>query len=165
MFFSIADRNDSHVLAIRLVSSTDHALAHVLIRTATIAWGLTMAAYHTELPLNRYWVELAKSLFAAFIVRGSACTINDIFDRKFDAGVGQYIFLSLINGRSLTGPLERTKGRPLASGRVSVFAAVVYLILQYIAGLVVYVSYNEIAYVFIPCPACNHLPHPTSAGI
>ncbi|ETW79987.1 prenyltransferase [Heterobasidion irregulare TC 32-1] len=91
------------------------------------AWGLTMAAYHTELPLNRYWVELAKSLFAAFIVRGSACTINDIFDRKFDAGV------------------ERTKGRPLASGRVSVFAAVVYLILQYIAGLVVYVSYNEIA--------------------
>lgn len=86
--FSLADRNDSHVLAIRLVSSTDRALAHFLIRTATIAWGLTMAAYHTELPLNRYWVELAKSLFAAFIVRGSACTINDIFDRKFDAGVG-----------------------------------------------------------------------------
>lgn len=75
------------------------------------------------------------------------------------------ICLSLINGRSLTSPLERTKGRPLASGRVSVFAAVVYLILQYIAGLVVYVSYNEIACVFILCLAFNRLPNPTSVGI
>lgn len=40
---------------------------------------------------------------------------------------------------------ERTKGRPLASGRVSVFAAVVYLIIQYIIGIMVYVSYNDIA--------------------
>ena len=47
-----------------------------------------MAAYHTNLDLNTYWMELAKFLVAAFIVRGSACTINDIFDRNFDAGVG-----------------------------------------------------------------------------
>ncbi|KAH9974430.1 4-hydroxybenzoate polyprenyl transferase [Lactifluus volemus] len=80
------------------------------------AWGLTMAAYHTSLDLKTFWTEMSKFLIAAFIVRGSACTINDIFDRDFDAGV------------------ERTKGRPLASGRVSVFAAVVYLIVQYIAG-------------------------------
>lgn len=54
------------------------------------AWGLTMAAYETKLPLADYAIFLAKFLFGAFLVRSSACTINDIFDRKMDAGVGQY---------------------------------------------------------------------------
>lgn len=92
------------------------------------AWGLTMAAYHTSLDLQTYWVEAFKFLIASLLVRGSACTINDIFDRNFDAGV------------------ERTKGRPLASGRVSVFAAVVYLILQYVVGILIYLPYNGVAF-------------------
>ncbi|KAA1475310.1 UbiA prenyltransferase [Dentipellis sp. KUC8613] len=91
-------------------------------------WGLTMAAYHTELPLHRYWPELARSVFAGFIVRSSACTINDICDREYDAGV------------------ERTKNRPLASGRISVFAAYVYLVAQYIVGILLYLSYNNLAF-------------------
>lgn len=49
-----------------------------------------MAAYETKLPLADYAIFLAKFLFGAFLVRSSACTINDIFDRKMDAGVGQY---------------------------------------------------------------------------
>ncbi|KAI0298354.1 4-hydroxybenzoate polyprenyl transferase [Multifurca ochricompacta] len=92
------------------------------------AWGLTMAAYHTSLDLQTFWTEMLKFLIAAFIVRGSACTINDIFDRDFDAGV------------------ERTKGRPLASGRVSVFAAVIYLIFQYLAGIFLYLPYKDVAF-------------------
>ena len=47
-----------------------------------------MAAYHTSLDLQTYWVEMFKFLIASLLVRGSACTINDIFDRDFDAGVG-----------------------------------------------------------------------------
>lgn len=47
-----------------------------------------MAAYHTSLDLTTFWTEMFKFLIAAFIVRGSACTVNDIFDRDFDAGVG-----------------------------------------------------------------------------
>ncbi|KAI9433076.1 4-hydroxybenzoate polyprenyl transferase [Lactarius indigo] len=92
------------------------------------AWGLTMAAYKTSLDLTTFWTEMFKFLIAALLVRGSACTINDIFDRNFDAGV------------------ERTKGRPLASGRVSVFAAVVYLILQYLAGVLLYMPYKGVAF-------------------
>jgi 4-hydroxybenzoate polyprenyltransferase len=42
--------------------------------------------------------------------------------------------------------VERTKGRPLASGRVSVFAAVVYLILQYVVGILIYLPYNSVAF-------------------
>ncbi|KAI0043772.1 UbiA prenyltransferase [Auriscalpium vulgare] len=92
------------------------------------AWGLTLAAYHVNLPFEEYWPQLGRYLLAAFLLRGSACTINDIFDREYDAGV------------------ERTKGRPLASGRISVFAASVYLILQYVAGVAIYVGLNEIAF-------------------
>jgi 4-hydroxybenzoate polyprenyltransferase len=51
-----------------------------------------MAAYATNLPLGVYAFDLAKCLVAAFIVRSSACTINDIFDRKMDAGVGQCLY-------------------------------------------------------------------------
>jgi len=92
------------------------------------AWGLTMAAYRTNLDLNTYWMEIARLLVAAFIVRSSACTINDIFDRKFDAGV------------------ERSKNRPLASGRVSVFGAVAFLVAQYLVAVLFYFSYQGIAF-------------------
>ncbi|KAL0573566.1 hypothetical protein V5O48_007526 [Marasmius crinis-equi] len=81
------------------------------------AWGLTMAAYSSKLPLEEYGLDLLKCLFGAFIVRSSACTINDIFDRDMDAGV------------------ERTKGRPLASGRVTAFNATVFVLLQYTIGI------------------------------
>ncbi|KAJ7648275.1 UbiA prenyltransferase family [Mycena polygramma] len=77
------------------------------------AWGLTMAAYATGLPLHVYLTQVAKALVSAFLLRSSACTINDIFDRKVDAGV------------------ERSKTRPLPSGRISVQAATMYLFLQY----------------------------------
>lgn len=61
------------------------------------AWGLTMAAYKTQLPLDVYILEIFKSMFGAFIVRSSACTINDIFDRNMDAGVGQYTLCPLLS--------------------------------------------------------------------
>ncbi|KAI0066871.1 UbiA prenyltransferase [Artomyces pyxidatus] len=93
------------------------------------AWGLTLAAYHTGLPLPKYWMELARFALAALLVRGAACTVNDIFDREFDAGV------------------ERTKGRPLASGRISVFAAVVYLMLQYVACIAIFLPLERTAFL------------------
>jgi len=87
-------------------------------------WGLTMAAYTTGLPLNAYFAGIGRSLVGAFLLRSSACTINDIFDRKMDAGV------------------ERSKTRPLPSGRVSVPAAVLFLFAQYAAG-VAFFMYTE----------------------
>jgi 4-hydroxybenzoate polyprenyltransferase len=55
-----------------------------------VAWGLTMAAFATNLRLETYGIELSKCMLGAFFLRSSACTINDIFDRKMDAGVGEY---------------------------------------------------------------------------
>ena len=51
-------------------------------------WGLTMAASHAKLPYMTYATLLSECAFAAFIIRSSACTVNDIFDRKYDAAVG-----------------------------------------------------------------------------
>jgi 4-hydroxybenzoate polyprenyltransferase len=68
--------------------------------------------------------HLALFLVGAIAMRGAGCTYNDILDRKLDAGV------------------ERTKGRPLPSGRVSVGAAVVFLVAQALVGLAVLVSFN-----------------------
>ncbi|KAJ6535603.1 UbiA prenyltransferase family-domain-containing protein [Mycena capillaripes] len=83
----------------------------------SFAWGTTMAAYTTALPLGAYFTSLAKALVGAFLLRSSACTINDIFDREMDAGV------------------ERTRNRPLASGRISVLSATLYLCIQYALGI------------------------------
>ena len=57
-------------------------------------------------------------------MRGAGCTYNDILDRKLDAGV------------------ERTRGRPLPSGRVSVRAAAAFLVAQALVGLAVLLCFN-----------------------
>jgi 4-hydroxybenzoate polyprenyltransferase len=68
--------------------------------------------------------HLALFLVGAIAMRGAGSTYNDILDRKLDAGV------------------ERTRGRPLPSGRVGVRAAVAFLIAQSLVGLLVLVNFN-----------------------
>ncbi|KAJ7191422.1 UbiA prenyltransferase family-domain-containing protein [Mycena pura] len=80
------------------------------------AWSLTMAAYAARAPPAAYACALGKTLVGAFVLRSAACTVNDIVDREVDAGV------------------ERTRTRPLPSGRVSVRAAALYLLVQYALG-------------------------------
>ena len=70
-----------------------------------------MAAYATALPLNAYWTGVARCLVSAFVIRSSACTINDILDRKFDAGVGELWSLICYSETVTDRILERTKNR------------------------------------------------------
>ncbi|KAG5721463.1 hypothetical protein E4T56_gene13037 [Termitomyces sp. T112] len=84
------------------------------------AWGLTMAAYQQKLPLIIYPVRLIEYLVAAFMIRSSACTINDIVDSDFDINV------------------ERTKKRPIPSGRISIKAALLFLLAQYLIAIAVF---------------------------
>ncbi|KAH8398650.1 hypothetical protein KR215_008742 [Drosophila sulfurigaster] len=65
-------------------------------------------------------------LFAtgALIMRGAGCTINDMWDRDIDAKV------------------ERTRNRPLASGQITQFDAIVFLSAQLSLGLLVLVQLN-----------------------
>jgi 4-hydroxybenzoate polyprenyltransferase len=86
-------------------------------------WGLLLAhiAEGGGLPNLKY---AALFLAGAIVMRGAGCTLNDIVDRKIDFAV------------------ERTKMRPIPSGRVSVKAALIFLVLQLLAGLVIVLQFN-----------------------
>ena len=68
--------------------------------------------------------HLALFFVGAVVMRGSGSTYNDIVDRDLDARV------------------ERTRHRPVASGRVGVGAARVFLVAQALIGLLVVVQFN-----------------------
>ena len=65
----------------------------------------------------------------AIVMRGAGCTVNDIIDRKIDAQV------------------ERTRGRPLPSGQVGLFGALVFLGILLTLGLAVLVQLNRLTIV------------------
>lgn len=76
------------------------------------------------------WHDLGYALLmgvGALVMRGAGCTFNDIVDRHVDAGVA------------------RTRGRPIPSGAVSVKQALVFLVLQSLAGLVILLQFNWLA--------------------
>jgi 4-hydroxybenzoate polyprenyltransferase len=77
-------------------------------------WGLALAAAPGSLPDPTL---LALFGAGAFLMRSAGCTVNDMWDRRFDAAVA------------------RTRLRPLAAGRLSLPAAGAFLVAQLTAGL------------------------------
>ena len=77
------------------------------------AWGVALAGVGGE------WALFAWLLLGAFAMRSAGCAYNDIVDRDLDKSV------------------ERTRLRPLASGRVSVRAAWALVVGLSLVGLVV----------------------------
>ena len=63
-------------------------------------------------------------LVGAFVMRGAGCTYNDIIDREFDAQV------------------ERTRSRPLPSGRVTPLQALVFAVILSLIGFLVLIQFN-----------------------
>lgn len=79
------------------------------------AWGVALAGQAVA-----RWDLIAWLLLGSVAMRGAGCTYNDIVDRDLDRQVA------------------RTAARPLASGAVSLKTAWVWLVLQSLAGLVVW---------------------------
>ena len=91
-------------------------------------WGLTMA-YNFENDLDKYLFYIALFFFGSVLMRSAGCIVNDIADRNFDKKV------------------ERTKNRPIASGKISVFLASIYAsILCFIAFLVL-INFNNLTII------------------
>ena len=97
-------------------------------------WAIALAGALTAgAPDTRPWfglpdlILLALFGIGALAMRGAGCTYNDIVDRKIDAQV------------------ERTRGRPIPSGAVSVPVATVWLILQALIGFLVLITFNTFA--------------------
>lgn len=77
--------------------------------------------------LVTHWPLLAWMLLGAIAMRGAGCVYNDIVDKDLDAKVA------------------RTRGRPLASGAVSLKAAWAWLLALCLIGLAVLVQLNLVA--------------------
>ncbi len=70
------------------------------------------------------FVSLVLFLIGAVAMRGAGCTFNDIVDRDIDLKVA------------------RTRLRPIASGRVSVLRAWIWLVAQSLIGFVILIQFN-----------------------
>lgn len=82
-------------------------------------WSIALASNRPEV------IYMLLFAVGAFVMRGAGCVVNDLADRKYDAMV------------------DRTKGRPLPSGRVSVLQAFVFLGALCLIGLLILLQFNE----------------------
>ena len=85
------------------------------------AWGVALAG------VRGHWVLFAWLLLGAFVMRSAGCVYNDIVDKDLDVRV------------------ERTKLRPLASGRVKVRAAWALVMGLSLVGLIVLLQLGRVA--------------------
>ena len=86
-------------------------------------WALVLGQIAAGGGLPNLW-HAALFLVGAIVMRGAGCTLNDLADQKFDAMV------------------ERTRNRPLASGRVSRKQAIGFLAALSLIGLAVLLQFN-----------------------
>ncbi|HTG64319.1 MAG TPA: 4-hydroxybenzoate octaprenyltransferase [Sphingomicrobium sp.] len=85
------------------------------------AWSVALAG------VRGHWMLFAWLLLGAFVMRSAGCVYNDIVDKDLDVRV------------------ERTKLRPLASGRVSVRSAWTLVIGLSLVGMVVLLQLGRVA--------------------
>ena len=89
-------------------------------------WSAALAAHASGRTDELFW-HLILFYVGAFVMRGAGSTWNDILDRKIDAQV------------------ERTRHRPIASGKIRAKHAFVFAIAQSMGGLLVLVQFNLFA--------------------
>jgi 4-hydroxybenzoate polyprenyltransferase len=89
------------------------------------AWGLTLA-YDFSNNLKNYFFYLLLFFLGAVLMRSAGCIVNDILDKKFDKKV------------------FRTKNRPIASGKISIKAAIFYSGVLCLLALFVLLNFNQI---------------------
>ena len=86
-------------------------------------WGLTIA-YDFSKSLDKYFFYIFLFLSGSILMRSAGCIVNDISDRKIDNLV------------------ERTKNRPIASGKISVLNASIYACILCLIAFFVLINFN-----------------------
>ena len=87
-------------------------------------WGLTLV-YDFNSSLSDYIFFGSLFLAGSILMRSAGCIVNDIVDKNFDKRV------------------ERTKNRPVASGKVSVKLALIYSIVLCGLAFLVLINFNK----------------------
>ena len=86
-------------------------------------WGLTLAYYFIN-DLRLYLIHSLFFLIGAILMRSAGCIFNDIIDKDFDKKV------------------QRTKRRPIASGKITIFKALTYVILLCLIAFLILIQFN-----------------------
>jgi len=86
-------------------------------------WGLTIA-YDFSNNIKFYFFYLLLFFFGSVLMRSAGCIVNDIMDEKFDKKV------------------ERTKNRPIASGRVSKELGLIYTLILCLLAFLILINFN-----------------------
>ena len=92
------------------------------------AWGLTIA-YDFAGEKNTYISYLILFLTGSVLMRSAGCIINDIADRKFDSKV------------------LRTKNRPIASGKITVYQGIFYSVVLCLLAFLVLIQFNYLTII------------------
>ena len=87
-------------------------------------WG-TSIAYDFNSELTKFYFYTLLFLLGSMLMRSAGCIVNDIVDKNFDKKV------------------ERTKNRPIASGKVSVKLAIIYSFVLCVLAFLVLVNFNK----------------------
>ena len=87
-------------------------------------WGLTVA-YDFNSELEKFYFYSLLFLLGSILMRSAGCIVNDIADKNFDKKV------------------ERTKNRPIASGKVSVKLAIIYSFILCGLAFLVLINFNK----------------------
>ena len=87
------------------------------------SWGLAYA-YNFDKNTNLFLYYLFLFFLGSVLMRSAGCIFNDIVDKDFDKKV------------------QRTKHRPLASGKISVLRSMVYVLLLCITAFLILIQFN-----------------------
>ena len=91
-------------------------------------WGLTLGYYfnnETEL----YIKYIILFFLGSILMRSAGCIVNDIVDKDFDKKV------------------QRTRSRPIASGKISVLESFVYVIFLCLLAFIILIQFNNLTII------------------
>ena len=95
-------------------------------------WGITIA-YDFSNNTYTFFKYCFLFLCGSVLMRSAGCIVNDIVDKDFDSKV------------------ERTKGRPIASGKISVRLGIVYSAILCLIALIVLLQFNTLTIILAMC--------------
>ncbi len=87
-------------------------------------WGLTIV-YDFNSNLLKYFFYASLFFAGSILMRSAGCIVNDIVDKNFDKKV------------------ERTKNRPIASGKISIKLALFYTIVLCSSAFLILINFNN----------------------
>ena len=91
-------------------------------------WGLTLGYYFNSETII-YFKYIILFFLGSVLMRSAGCIFNDIVDKDFDKKV------------------ERTKNRPVASGKISVLESFIYIVLLCLIALLILLQFNKLTIV------------------